>query len=482
MSVYIHDLVANLTMREKAYFKKVSTNKIEKKKNYLKLYHFIEKNPVYDIEAVNEKFKDTTIGKYLSSEYNYLAEQLLKSLVNFHFNKSEKNKIQKSILFINILMEKGLKNKALKLLKYSKKLAYKNELFSSILNLIDLEEEIIFRQGALGLTKQLKILELERQDLLNKITNLNKLRLLREQIWEFWFQEGYLNEMIEDHPILDNPLLQREENTLSLRAKEHWLYLVGMKAFILQEHDQAIALFKNAIQFLEENKHLFKENKLLVMISNCLYNCALAKDSKSFEITLRKLKSLEGTKKDVYLKYIEHCRSLELYYQIYDIGNSNLMVKEVYAYIQTYQNQLSITQSNYIYSLLARNYIISRDFEKGQDIINQWSKVKIIEYHYIHIKLFTLIIYFELGYHSLLASGIEATYKVLKSRKQYNYKAKHILSFFKKVLKNSKKEKLLLVQLEESLSTNKNILTKEKDYKYFDYLIWIRNRRKFISN
>ena len=473
MSKYIHELVHKMTSREKGYFKKMSTLNGKSDKHYLQLYKYVELNPIYNLQHVNDQFKGSPLGKYLSSEYNYLAEQLMKSLVNFHFEKSDKNKIRKSTLFISILIEKGLRTKALKILNHIKKIAYRNEYFSQVLTLIDFEEEILFKQGILGFTKQLNKLEIERQQLIDKINNLNRFRLMRERIKELWFKEGYLNFNSHKHPLLQDAVLDNEDEALSLRAKEHWHYIVSMREFIYQNHNTAVARFNDGIAFVEKYEYLFIKENLLVYLSNYLYNCALSKNLSSFNIILKRLNNLEET---LYTKYINFSRSLEMFYQLKDFKKSEALDNEVFTFVCKHKDQMELTQSNYLYFLLVRNKIIQRDFEKALDYIHFWLQIKLIDYYYLHIKIFSLIVQYELEHYILLKSEINTTYKTLKLYKQYNYVSKKLIAFFKRIIRSPEKELILLTNLKQDLSQENKYENGEKNYKYFDYLIWVDNR------
>ncbi len=479
MSKYVHDLVNKMTMREKGYFKTMSSLSGNDDKNYLRLYKYVEQNSNYNQSDVREKFKDSSLGKYLSSEYNYLAEQLIKSLVNYHFDKSEKNKIRKSIQFINILIDKGLRKKALKILRHIKKLAYKNEYFSEVLTLIDLEEELLFKQGILGFTEKLKDFSAERQLLIDKINNLTRFRLLREEIKELWFQEGYLSSKIKSHPVLNAPILSGKEKAFSVRALEHWHYIVAMRDFVLQKHNNAISKFDDGIVFIRQHKNLFKVDVFLVYLSNYLFNCALVKDISAFKVAIAKLKTVEETN---YTKYIYYSRSLEMYYQINDFKKSEQLDNEVFNFIKNNSNEMQLTQYNYIYFLLVRNKIIQRDFEKALDYINQWLQLKLIAYYYMHIKLFMLIIHLEMQNHILLKSEISTAYKILKRHKQYNITAKKMIGLFKQILRSPKNEYQFLLTVAQEFSEMNFKEIKQKNYKYFDYLIWVESRMKFLNS
>lgn len=479
MSEFVYNFVHNLTIREKAYFKRFSQlYNGNKSKNYLLLYHALEDMPHYDGDILKDKFKDKDFCKYLNSELNYLLGQLLKSLVNFHFSNSPERNVSKAILFIDILMSKGYRKKALKSIATAKKMATKHEFFNDKLKLIQLEIDVLFTQGILGFTKKLKILEAERDKVINQIRNLNSLRLLREQVREHWFTYGYLTDTESSPPFFKNPLLADEAPVLSFRAKEHWLYIRAMQLYLKENHSAAMVAFGVSILFIEKHSKLFKISDNLVIISNYLYNAALARDTIHFDKMVYKLEKIKDQKNSNldYIDFIRYSRTLELYYQSKDYVQSKLLcMNQVHSYIKRAVNNLGITQYNYIYFLLVRSSILNRDFEISQTLMNEWQNLKTIEYYRLYKKLFSLIIHLELGYIQLIDSELASAIKSLKRHGQYNRQAKAFMQFFKKILANKNSKTDLLIDLKSKLlSINQNAEDKqEKDIKYFDFLIWV---------
>ena len=72
-------------------------------------------------DDLKNHFKGTPIAKYLSSEISYLKNKILASLINFHSNNSPRNKVQKGILSIEILITKEFRKEAMKKLIFLKK-------------------------------------------------------------------------------------------------------------------------------------------------------------------------------------------------------------------------------------------------------------------------------------------------------------------------------------------------------------------------
>jgi hypothetical protein len=476
------DFVSSLTFREKAYFKRFSQTYSDKEnKNYLKIYSFLEKQKKYDEKALKEFFADEKFIKYLSSEKHYLLEQLLNSLINFHFGTSTYRKLIKWILYINILSEKGFRKKAMKVLKQAKSLAYHNEEFTIIFQLIQMEEEILFSHGILNFTAQLETLKKEREDITTKINNLNELRLLRVQTRELQFEDNPHISNPEKHPrVFANPFLEDKKNINSLKAKDLWFYIQSTKLYLIRDFKKSQISNRDHLAFFEKHEYLFSYNHKLPLLSNYLYLSAKVKDEKSFYEVLEKLTDLEG-KKGIdtdYLNYIKYARIFELYYKTENKKATKALIPEVGQYLDKSKDQLGSTEVDYILILMIRACIETFQFSKAQQWLNLWYKTETLDVSFSIIKLFTMITYYELGYLPLLQYEINSAYKILKKRKKLHKLERLFIRFFKKYIKdpNIKKNQKALLSLKNALTElhddpNENIL-----FEQFDFLKWCERK------
>ena len=476
------DFVSSLTFREKAYFKRFSqTYSDDKNKNYLKIYAFLEKQKKYDDNALKAFFEDENFVKYLSSEKHYLLEQLLNSLINFHFHTSTFRKLTKWILYINILSEKGFRKKAMKVLKQAKILAYRHEEFTVILQLIQMEEEILFSHGILNFRMQLEILKEEREEITRKIQNLNELRLLKVQARELQFEDQPHVSKPEKYPhIFANEFLEDEANINSLKARDVWFYIKSVAAYLLRDFKASQLCNRDNLLFFEEYDYLFNNNHKLPILSNYLYLSAKVKDEKSFHEGLDKLKALEA-EKDIdseYIGYIKYARLFELFYKTENTESTRKILPEVEAFLLKSKEHLGSTEVDYLLILIIRACIESNQFPKAQQWLNVWYKSETLQVSLNIVKLFTMITYYELRYLPLLEYEISSTYKALKKRKQLRKLERLFIRFFKKFIKNPSPEK----SLKDLQILSSNLLEIKEDpdenvlFEQFDFLKWCERK------
>lgn len=476
------EFVSSLTFREKAYFKRFSqTYSNKENKNYLEIYSFLEKQKKYDEKALKAFFSDKKFIKYLSSEKHYLLEQLLNSLINFHFGTSTYRKLIKWILYVNILSEKGFRKKAMKVLKQAKTLAYHYEEFTIILQLIQMEEEILFSHGILNFTAQLEKLKREREEITQKIQNLSELRLLKVQARELQFEEmPHVSDPKKYPHIFNSPYLNDKEKINSLKAQDLWFYIKSTTHYLVREFKESQLSNRNHLVFFEKYDYLFSYNHKLPLLSNYLYLSAKVKDESSFYEALEKLTDLEGKKgiDSDYLGYIKYARLFELFYKTENTKATKELIPEVGDYLEKSKDQLGSTEVDYILILMIRACIETHQFSKAQQWLNLWYKTETIEVSLNIIKLFTMITYYELSYLPLLQYEINSTYKSLKKRKKLHKLERLFIRFFKKFIKdpNVKKNQKSLLSLRDSLTELKADLYENILFEQFDFLKWCNQK------
>ena len=475
MKKYIFDLVHSLTMNEKSYFKKFANIHSSKtSKNYIRLFNAIAQMQDFDVQVLQKKFEGEPIARYLSSEMNYLEEQILKSLTNFSFEKNKQNQNQKHILYITILIEKGFRQRAIKILKKTKTAAYQKEEFTTIIKLIQLEEEIFFRDKIFDFFEKLSQLNTERQQLYAKIQNINELRLLREQISKTQFVHGYIDDVSKFSNFYTSSLMQSPKNALSFKAKEHWYYIKSILSYLMRQYGKAQQANLILLGIMQENNHLFNPSNILPITSNVLYSSALIKDEVTFLkiMPLIEILKTEPTIDKIYLQYVTHSRVLELYYQKMDLDAVINYMEEVTPFVLKNYRTMPFQRLNHMLLMMVRAEIITGRFQKAINWLNIWLEVGVGDYILIHAHCFLLITRYEVGWYKLLAAELETTYKLFRRRGKYDDLAKSMVAFFRSYLKNPKKEILYLTTLHHQLKTIKVVPEKNHAFEYFDFENW----------
>ena len=95
-STELFKLIKSLSKSEKRFFKLTSSLQTGEK-NYLKIFDYIDKQAVYDEDALKKEFKGEIFIKHFPSEKNHLYKLILKSLRSFYSEQSVSSLLKQEI-------------------------------------------------------------------------------------------------------------------------------------------------------------------------------------------------------------------------------------------------------------------------------------------------------------------------------------------------------------------------------------------------
>jgi len=125
----IFKVIKSMTMNEKRYFKIFcKQHTLGSQNKYVLLFDLIDNLKDFDEKHIKEELKKNDYSnKYFSSDINYLMRILLKSLNEFHSEKTCDLKIKQNLISIEILFYKGLYEECLHLITKTKRIKLANE-------------------------------------------------------------------------------------------------------------------------------------------------------------------------------------------------------------------------------------------------------------------------------------------------------------------------------------------------------------------
>lgn len=476
MSRFLYDLVKSLTTSEKVHFKryaKVHAGKGDK--NYLKIYDAINELKTYDKEALPNLFKGTTIEKYQSSEVKYLNDKILLSLFNFNLNRSKRNQIYKGILMLEALSTKGFKKESLKKLKVLKKSALKQEEFTWILRLIELEEIILFKQGIIGYKDKLEVLDQQRIEITSIIQNLNQYHILRQEVREFQFSEHLFKadmKILKDFS--NQPLVESIENCLSKKATEHWYYINVLINYLQSDFKTGLSISYSYVNFIAKNIQLFDHSQILPAISNYIYHAALTKNKEHFEQGINLLLELSHKKEypEFYIKYILYTRNLEYAYYTNDLVLIESYLDRAIDLVENNAAQYEDGQIQYIYFNIVKSAIILKDHSLGMYHCNLWHRRGVMGYRKVQARIFSLILHYEVNYTDLIESEIITLKKLAKNNEREKALIQCFYTFFNAMIMHPERKKTSISKLQNELKTISQKNNTSFSFVYFDYYQW----------
>jgi hypothetical protein len=423
-SADLFDLIKALSVSEKRYFKVYAAAMGGKEDRlYLKLFDEIDKMPEYDEGALILNNRKEPFLKNLSSNKNYLFNNILRALLLYGGDKSVALQSLFHIAAIEVLFQKGLFGPCLKTIKRSKEFAIQYENFSAYDSLSDWEARTLARKADFG--EVLETIDQQIEYAMKRIEIL-KYKKLSVAIYNLGMAVEN-NGAEEDMKKLDAAaqffLQKKPDISLGISCQYYYYSALGFYYEAKKDQKRRLEYCRKVFELFNQHPHFFAANERMYSSSvNNLCSALLAQGNlvevqdrinelKEFlarsnntlktewkATTLVKILTTEIVMHSAQKKYN---RVSELYNQVM------IFLVDYRKYIAS--EDLWELQFNIAFSLF-----MDRQYEKAlsfiQEILNSsasrtWRKL------YEIARIFALIIYFEIKEYTLLANSIESTRK-----------------------------------------------------------------------
>ena len=397
------------------------------------------------------------------------------SLSNYNLNRSKRNQIQKGILILRALSNKGFKKEALKKLKVLKNKALKQEEFTWVLNLIELEESILFKQAIIGYKNKLEELNDQRSDITTIIRNLNKYHILRQEVREFQFSEHLFKadmKILRDFKNQD--LVKNIEHCLCKKSKEHWYYINVLSNYLLSDFEAGLNISHAYVNFITKNMHLFDGTQILPGLSNYIYHAALTKNKEHFSIGKNLLEGFfnkEGFSK-FYIKYILHSRNLEFAYYTNDLKSMKKHMLLAIDLTTNNSDRFEEAQIQYLYLNIVKSSITLKDYSLGMRYCNLWHQRGVLAYRKVQARLFSIMLHFEVHYLDLIQSEIITLKKLSKTNEREKDLIHCFYTFFNSIIHHPERKTTLISTLQKELKVLSKKNSNNFSFVTFDFYKW----------
>jgi hypothetical protein len=477
----LFDLIFSLTMSEKRFFKIFSQRHVIGDENdYSKLFDFIDK----ELNVDNSILIEQDFVKNVSAEKNYLYRLILKSLNAFHSQNSDKRKIYDYLISIDILFQKGLYSQAVDLVLKARKLANKNELLRQELLLSELHEELLLKDQKYG-----DVVNLINEDkhLLDLVENLLSLKELTTKGYHENLSKGVIRNEKDLEPfnaLINNELVKDEKNALTKRARLHQISVQLTYNMVAGNNDMVLKYVQLIIAHYEANQHLINHTPIgYVSCYFILGNAQLA--DKKHDLVFNTTKAYSDIEQIDSVRKSQKALSSAFFYknillfQLGKIDDLELIESEIPKHIPF----IGKAQLYDLYFQLSLSFFYQKNYKKAlwwsNEILND-SKFKSRGDFMNTIKLFNLLIHFELGNDFTLEYISKSTSNYLKKKNRFYEVEKLLIKFLTKhenyITNNSVNKELH--KLSTKLKFCKSDKYEVKAFQYFDYLNWVESKLK----
>lgn len=441
------ELIKSMGKREKIYFRRFANLSSQKDKAYLRLYDFLLQEKDFDRERVLAHFEGELTDRTLASNVVYLQEQLLNSFVNYQFLSRKSAPFPKLVVHLQVLYERGFTEKGVRLLRKAKKAAYAAEKLSSLLKLIEMEEEFLFDHGILNFTKELKRLREERKQTVELIDNYSEVRMLKEEVREIVFHKKLFLSPAElaDCEALQHPILKDESLALTINARMYWYYAKALVGYVTRDFVSAKVAILEQRRLLTDNPKMFPILLYSQCLSNWMFFSSLLGQREEFEKGKIELQALyeSGELESNYYHYIYYIRSLSLAMNAKDhallreiLDQSTPMVMEEHAQFK----QLELSN---LLDFMIQGSVILEEFQEAARLIHLWNTHCNLSSQYRIFNLIRCIVFFELGHFDLLESSLRSAERYIQQQEFSSKVEAALLVFFEHGLKQAEGTEIL---------------------------------------
>jgi tetratricopeptide (TPR) repeat protein len=494
-STELFDLIKSLTKSEKRFFK-LSSSLQSGEKNYLKIFDAIDKQSVYNEDAVKEKFKDESFISHFPSEKNHLYKLLLKSLRNFHADASVSSVLTQEIKNIEILYKKALYKECYKFLKRAKKLAWEHEKFYYLFELINWEKILIEESYKAGefFVSPLEIMEEEKQ-VLKKLQNLAEYHMLYSEINYLFKNKGYVRNK-EEYDILEkisgHPLIVGKNTALSVRATSICYYIQGFSFWAKGDREKSFETF-NKVKLVLDKSPTIKEDLAKRYVRACrgiLNYYVYKRDYDEAVSMINFMKSLsekpgfDTVDVQILLFSATNISHMYLLFKTGKVNEGLALIDEVTPKLTEWEDKIPKESQILFYFSIAFLQFLAGKYKDALSWINELlndNEKNLRQDLYAFARIFNLIIHFELGNFDLLEYTLKSTQRYLNKRDLIYEFEQVFLEHFKKVLRSNESSDKK-IQSFSKFKTSIVELSKDPYQKvvleYFDLMSWLDSKIK----
>ncbi|TXC78441.1 hypothetical protein [Luteibaculum oceani] len=491
-STELFDLIKSLTKSEKRFFK-LSSSLQSGEKNYLKIFDTIEKQELYDEEAIKDAYKDETFIRHFPSEKNHLYKLILKSLRSYHADNSASSQLKQEIKNIELLFRKALFKECGKFLKRAKKIAYKNEKFYYLIDLIAWEKMLLdeaFEAGEFDNDLN-EILDEERK-VIEQLKNLVEYQVLYSKI-NYLFRLGGVVKSEKERQMVDeishHPLIKDSSLALSTRAQSICYYVRGFCCQAYRDTLGSIENFEKAIEVMDNNPLIKADlpKRYIRSVTNVIYGYIRNKDydkaNHQIDVLngLGKIKGFDTIDVSILIFFSHSMTELLFLNRQGRYEEAVEKAEEVAERMERLGDKLNKEKQLLLSYLISYVYFGNGKYKQSLFWINRVlndNENVLRQDIFSYARIFNLVIHFELKNFDLLEYIIKSTNRYLNKKPQ-NFEVESLLvDYIKRLSKiqNPDDKVELFKELKDELETLFENPSDRVILEYVDFRSWINSK------
>lgn len=448
----IFQLIRSLSKAEKRYFKVYTSKQAGDKNNHQILFDAIDKQKEYDETALKKSLKNSAIARSLPIAKTRLYDVILRALDAYHSNSSIDAQLKRTLHCAEILYKKSLYGQSQKLLDGAKKLAYKYDKHTSLLEIFMWEKLLIEKDNYENVGDE------ELEAMMNENTRITK---MIEVYNDFWGIKSRLFNILNKRgkartqeglhrlkTIIDDVLLNRDPEHLFHQTEYLYNHIYSAYYFGVSDYENSYKYLKQNSEHIEANLDKFQEepNIYFSILTNIVYVASQLRDFEAVFFYLKKLRELPETleiknNEDLEIKLFSSANSIELtiYFLTGEFEKGLEIIPQIENGLILYDHKLNSVRKAFFFFNIAIIYFGAKKYNDAlrwtNRLLNDIDINKSLDI-YCFGQLLNLLIHIELNSKNLLPYALRSTQRYLSTRNRYFKFETSFLELIGKLLKS----------------------------------------------
>ena len=479
----LHELIHSLSKSEKRFIR-LNAQFHQGDKTYMKLFDAIEKQKVYDEEALKVKFRNEKFINQFGVVKNYLQQFILKQLRSYNSESKASIICQNLLIDIEILYWKGQFVLMKRLIHKAEKIAEKYQLYLVLEELLNWESRLNTAQVKIIL-ENVEEANKKHEAYMERYSHIVEYKKLINQT-HFFIKQAEVIRTDEDkktiEKLLNNKLLKEIPKGASFDEHYNFYMLNGVLNRLVNNQKASGEYREKLLAYMEKHPHMLEENTIryLSALHNLLMHSLIIKDYDLYEKSLSKLKKLEAKTIREKSAIIESLCLFELGYY-----NETKQYQKSVDFVTSFflkQPSLLINQNKEHYYLVhyhaALAYFNLKDFKNAlawvNKVINLTSKMVRVDIR-AATNIINILIHYELKNLLLIPYLVKSTMEFLKShhlQTEFDKKCLLVLLALSKTNDEKEQQKIIAKNLSalEKLDKNTSIVSD------IDVIEWLKHK------
>lgn len=497
VSNHLFVLIKSLSKPEKRYFKLYTSKHLSKAKNtYEVVFDIIDKQEEYDEEEILTKYKKHAFTNRFSITKNRLYHAIMRSLDAYHSNSSVDAELRRLLHSAEILYKKSLYDQSYKMLMSAKRLAYKHEKNTILIEVLNWEKLLIEKDNYEGVEADGidKVLAEDRR-IAKLIEVYNEFWNVKSHLFNILFRKGKARsqEDIEKFKkLIDHTLLNRGDEELFSQTKYLYYHIYSAFYFGTGDYERCHEYLQKNIALIEDQYPLFQEepNAYVSVLTNAIFvGMQLKRFDQAFE-DLHKLRNapeklLISSNENLDIRLFNSAYSLELtlYAMTGEFEKGLQIIEEVEEGLKKYKQKMSSVRKASFYFSIAILYFGAGKLSEALKWINELlNNINMDESEdiYCFAQLLNLVVHLELGNKDLVNYTLKSTSRYLQSKNRVYKFESAMLGFVSSALKIDYEEDMVDVyqKLLSDLKPLRNDPFESAAFEHFDFVAWAESKVK----